>query len=318
VAARLRGRPPGAWRWQPTRSELDALDRSLAAAEVEVVLIEYLDVWLSVVPWLVRRGLRVFGHAHGYDVSVRLGEPWWREQYRAYDSATGVITVSEHARRRLVDIGLDEAQVSVIPCGVDVPGAVPHRAPREEVVVAAVGRMVAKKHPLATIEAFRRASVEVDGLRLVMLGDGPLLEDARVAVRAAGLEDRVELLGARPHRDVVDLLARADVFAQHSVVSPTNGDEEGLPVGVLEAMASGLPVVSTRHAGIPEAVEEGVTGLLVQEGDVDAMAAALVELGRDPQRRVTLGLAGHARAAARFSWAREQRDLRALLRLGDG
>lgn len=318
VAAKLRGRPSGRWRWAPTADDLVALGAALDAAATEVVLTEFLDVWLPVLPWLTARGHRVYAHAHGYDISVRLREPWWRERYRAYEQADGIVTVSELSRQRLVDLGLDGRRIHVIPCGVDVPASPQVRPEREVVDVLAIGRMVPKKHPLATIEAFRRAAADHPGLRLTMVGDGPLLDEAVAAVADAGLRDRVCFLGARPHDEVLGLLATADVFAQHSVVNPRNGDEEGLPVAVLEAMAAALPVVSTRHAGIPEAVEEGTTGLLVQEGDVEAMAAALAELAHDPARRRALGEAGHARAAQRFSWAGEQRDLRALLGLGAG
>ena len=318
LVAGLRGRPRGRWRWVPSSADLDHLARVIDRSGVEVVLVEYLDLFLPLVPWLVRRDLRVFAHAHGYDVSARLRSPWWREQYQAYNEVDGVVTVSQHARERLAGIGLDPDRVSVIPCGVDVAATVDVRPRRETVHLAAVGRMVEKKAPLLTIEAFRRAGMEVEGLRMTMIGDGPLLAEARAAVRAGGLTDRVRLLGARPHHDVLALYADADVFVQHSVVSPRNGDEEGLPVGILEAMAAGLPVVSTRHAGIPEAVLEGVTGTLVQEGDVDGMAAALVTLARDRRRRLEMGEAGHAHVVERFSWERERRDLRALLGLPDG
>ena len=318
VAGKLRGRPSGRWRWAPTAADLDVVAAAFDAHGTEAVLTEFLDVWLPMLPWLTGRGHRVWAHAHGYDISVRLREPWWRERYHAYEQADGIITVSELSRQRLIDLGLDGDRIRVVPCGVDVPAEAPARPDRETVDVVTVGRMVAKKHPLATVEAYRLAAAGHPGLRLTMVGDGPLLDEAVAAVARAGLQDRVRFLGSRPHDEVLGLLATADVFAQHSVVNPANGDEEGLPVAVLEAMAAALPVVSTRHAGIPEAVEEGKTGLLVQEGDVEGMAVAFAELAHDPSRRRAFGAAGHARAAERFSWAGEQRHLRALLGLDAG
>ena len=318
VTAKLRGRPSGQWRWRPSPTDLERLAAALDAAGVEVVLTEFLDVWLPLLPWLRARGHRVFAHAHGYDISVRLREPWWRERYRAYEHVDGIVTVSELSRQRLIALGLDGERIRVVPCGVDVPAEPRLRPEGDTVEVLAVGRMVPKKHPLATIEAFRRAASGDPRLRLTMVGDGPLLEEARAAVVGADLDDRVRLLGARSHDEVLQRLAGADVFAQHSVVDPHTGDEEGLPVAVLEAMAAALPVVSTRHAGIPEAVEEGTTGLLVQEGDVHGMASALAALAGDASRRRAYGLAGHRRAAERFSWAGERRALRALLGLDAG
>lgn len=313
ISARVRGRAPGAWRWEPSPTDLERLDRAFTEHNVEVVLTEYLDIWLPLLPWMHDRGVRVHAHSHGYDVAVRMQERWWRERYLAYGDAESVIAVSEVVRGRLVAIGLDAERIHVIPCGVDVPDApAPIRPVRPHLEVLAVGRMVPKKNPLGTIEAFRLASKEVPSMRLTMAGDGPLLAAATATVRDAGLTDQVRLLGAQTHEAVVQLLAFADVFVQHSVVAP-NGDEEGLPVAVLEAMAATLPVVSTRHAGIPEAVLDGVSGDLVAEGDVEAMADALVELALDHDRRRAYGLAGHALALERFSWPSERASLRSLL-----
>lgn len=314
VASRLRGRPPGAWRWAPTEGALAALDAALDRAGTDVVLAEYLDIWLPLVPWLKARGLRVVGHGHGYDVSVRLRDAWWRERYRGYEAVDAVVVPSAHVRARLAAIGLDPSRIHVVPCGVDVGVLPPPRPKGATVEVIAVGRFVAKKAPLATIEAFRLAHEQSPNLRLTMIGDGPLLDAARASALDADLIAHVRFLGAQRHESVLEHLRRADLYVQHSVVGP-NGDEEGIPVAMLEAMAAGVPVVSTRHAGIPEVVDDGVTGVLVGEGDVDAMAEAIAALARDPDRRRAMGEAGYERVAERLSWERERRDLCALLGL---
>lgn len=319
VAARLRGDAPGDWRWAPTERDLAELDAALDRHGVTVVLTEFLDTWVPLLPWLRRRGLRVVAHSHGRDVSVRLRDPWWRERYLAYNDVDAVIVVSEVVRDRLTALGIDRNLVHVIPCGVDVEGDVPARPRREndgEVHVLAVGRLVEKKNPLATIEAFAAAAGIDDRLRLTLVGDGPLAGAVAARVAATLVSDRVRLVGRQPHDQVARLMRSADLFVQHSVVA-SDGDEEGLPVAVLEAMAAGLPVVATRHAGIPEAVGDGVTGLLVDEGDWRSMATAIVELAADPGRRHRLGAAGHAVARDRFSWQRERRDLRRVLGVTD-
>jgi glycosyltransferase involved in cell wall biosynthesis len=316
--ARATGTPAPRWRWQPSARDLTELAHALDAHGVGVVLTEFLDTWLPLVPWFLERGVRVVAHSHGRDVSVRLRDRWWRQQYAAYAEADAVVAVSEHVRRRLVDLGLPAGSVHVVPCGVDVPAEpLPPRAEDGTVRLLAVGRMVPKKAPLATVEAFALAARRDRRLRLTMVGDGPLAGAVAEAVGASGVGDRVELLGARSHAGVLDELRACDVFVQHSVVSPDDGDEEGLPVAVLESMAAARPVVSTRHAGIPEAVADGRTGLLVDEGDVAGMAAALETLAGDAGWRCELGRAGHAVAKARFSWDVERGALRALLGLGD-
>ena len=129
-----------------------------------------------------------------------------------------------------------------------------------------------------------------------------------------GMTDRVTLHGALGRDACARLMHRASIFVQHSVTAP-NGDTEGLPIVVLEAMASGLPVVSTRHSGIPEAVADGETGLLVAEGDVAGMGAGLARLLADPALAARMGAAGHARFLAGFTQAATLARLRAALGL---
>jgi glycosyltransferase involved in cell wall biosynthesis len=112
-------------------------------------------------------------------------------------------------------------------------------------------------------------------------GGGELFEASVILVKALRLEHCVEFKGVLSHEQVATEMRAARVFVQHSVTTPENGDMEGKPVAVMEAMASGLPVVATRHAGIAELVEDQVTGLLVAEYDVEAMADAMVRLARD-------------------------------------
>jgi glycosyltransferase involved in cell wall biosynthesis len=292
-----------------------AVARWLVDYGVEVLLGEYLDASL---PWFaVARdvGARFFVHGHGYDVSQRLREPQYRRDYLRYRDAAGVITMSEASRARLVDLGLPSERVHAIPYGVDVPETAPEHTPRGEIRIIAVGRMVAKKAPIFTLDAFRRASACCPGVRLDYVGAGPLLPAAAHFVQAVALSDTVALHGARSNHVVRTLMRGADIFVQHSVTDPDTGDEEGLPVAILEAMAEGLPVVATEHAGIPEAVVDGVTGFLVPEGDTEAMAGRLAQLARDADARLAMGRAGWARARERFNWTRERGELLRVLGL---
>ncbi|MFN2540427.1 MAG: glycosyltransferase [Mycobacteriales bacterium] len=273
---------------------------------VSTVLGEFLDVWLPLVEPLRGSGRDVWVHGHGYDLSSRLREPWWVEQYAALASATGLLVPTALAAGRLAAIGLP---AHVVPYGVDVPERPEARDPAG-CTVAVVGRLVPKKAPHLTAAAFTQAAAARTDMRLEVVGEGPL----EGAVRAASGE-AVRLHGARPPGFVQALLRRADVFAQHSVVDPETGDEEGMPIAILEAMAAALPVVSTWHAGIPEEVVHGETGLLVQEGDVGAMAEGLGRLADVPELRKAMGLAGWERARERFDWADNRRRLRTLLQL---
>jgi glycosyltransferase involved in cell wall biosynthesis len=224
--------------------------------------------------------------------------------------------MSRHSKEALVRLGLGEQSVHVVPYGVDVPDRAPEHRTGGPVHCLSVGRMVAKKAPLLVLESFRRALGKTPDMRLTMVGDGPLRDAAVDYVRCHDLQKHAELTGSRTPTEVRALLGSADIFVQHSVVDPETGDSEGLPVAILEAMANGLPVVSTRHAGIPEAVVEHETGFLVEEQDVDAMADAIAQLAASASLRERMGGAGHSRAKEHFTWDLERERLRQILGLG--
>jgi len=110
----------------------------------------------------------------------------------------------------------------------------------------------------------------------------------------------VTLLGPQPHERVLDELDRAYAFVQHSITAP-DGDQEGAPVSIMEAGAAGVPVVSTRHSGIPNLVQHGMTGLLVAEHDIHGMARAMKRLLSDPARAHAMGQAAARHMQAHFS-----------------
>lgn len=290
----------------------------LRSHRVEVVLGEWLDFSA---PWfeaLRLTDLRFFAHAHGYDVSrAWLAKADWKENYRRFNAAAGVIVMSETCRRALVSIGLSAARIHVIPYGVDVSSHPPEPIPASDRIIRclAVGRMVGKKAPIVLLDAFRRAAELFPQLQLDYIGGGNLLAAAQQYVRICELGDRVRLHGTATHDAVVSAMRRADIFLQHSVTDSDTGDEEGLPVAILEAMAAGLPVISTHHAGIPEAVAEGETGILVDEWDSRGMSEAILNCAHDAALRRRLGHAGWQRAKEMYSWEKERAQLLDVLGL---
>lgn len=289
--------------------------RFLQDHHVQVLMGEYLD---SSLPWINladELGIRFFAHGHGYDVSMRLRQPKWRAEYLRYNQATGVIVVSKASRLRLLELGLMPEKVHVVPCGIDVPAEPLTKEAQKTIRFVAVGRMVAKKAPILTLDAFRRAARVCPNIRLDYVGTGNLLAAAHQFILAFNLYDRITLHRGQPSEVVYKLMRDADVFLQHSMTDPETGDEEGLPVSILEAMANSLPIVSTLHAGIPEAVLDGCTGYLVKEGDSVGMAERLISLTRDPDLRRCMGEAGWHRAKEHFSWEKERSELLRILGL---
>ena len=236
-------------------------------------------------------------HFRGSDASARDRLGLLGQRYRRLMSlVSGVIVKSQPMRQTLLALGAPDDRLVVSPSGADArlfSGAAPADAPP---LFLAVGRFVPKKGPLETIEAFAHMREQLDPLdadrvRLIMVGDGPLLAAARRRVKALGLESSVRLPGLAGRDQIVMLMRQARAFVQHSRVA-ADGDSEGSPVAVMEAQLCGLPVVATRHGGIPEVVQHGQSGWLVDEGDVKGMAAAMCRFAQDPDLAARMGAEG--------------------------
>ena len=172
-----------------------------------------------------------------------------------------------------------------------------------------VGRLVDKKGMPVAIGALRRclrARPNVAELRVI--GAGPKEGDLRQLVGNLRLEHHVKFLGEKTQEEVADEMARSHLFVL-PCQQAWDYDREGIPNAIMEAMASGLPVLSTRHAGIPECVEHGKTGLLVPEKDVDALADAMMELIDAPDRWKVMGRAGRRRIETEFNAKRQAERL---------
>jgi colanic acid/amylovoran biosynthesis glycosyltransferase len=255
----------------------------------------------------------LFVHFHGYDASLLLQDRLQVSQYRLlFRSASGVIVPSQFLARRLMKIGCPKAKLHVNPYGVDTRIFSPTSGTRQQLLIA-VGRLVEKKAPQLLIQAFARIAHQCPEARLDVVGDGPLAAHCQTLISSLGLGNRIRMLGVKNRKSIARLMQQGLLFVQHSITA-VNGDTEGLPVAILEAMASGLPVISTRHAGIPEAVVDGVTGLLVEEKDVHAMALAMGELLDDPARAARMGAAGRERVLAYFTREVAHERLRAIMR----
>ena len=244
--------------------------------------------------------------AHAKD--LYLSNP--RHLARRMERAGFVLVCSASAREALMQIASEqlgkdraaplEGRVLLQYHGVDVERFAPSepRSEEDDPVILAVGRLVPKKGYPFLIDALAALRSGGASFRCRIVGGGGMREELKALIQAAGLSEMVEMLGARTQDEVNDEYARADIFVQASVVVE-GGDRDGVPNSVMEAMASGVPVVGTNVAGIPEVISDGETGLVVPEGDAAALAAALGSLLIDPELRSRLG------AAARMKVERE-------------
>ena len=254
----------------PTGADRQAVRAFLLDNRVDVVLGEFGTKAAAVAEIAGELGLPCFAYFRGADASYPLKRSRRLVSYRRMlPHLSGLFTVSRYLMDNLARQGIVHPNAHVVPSGVDVRAFRPE--PKRPLDCIAVGRMVEKKAPHLTLTAFARAAADVPGARLRFIGDGPLLASTRALARDLGVADRVTFDGALPHDAVRDALSTAGIFLQHSAQAP-NGDVEGLPTAIQEALACGCIVVSTRHAGIPEAVEHGVNGWLSPENDLPAFA----------------------------------------------
>jgi len=248
----------------------DAISGFIADHNIDVILAEFGIHGSNITPHARDLGIPLIVHFHGHDAHRDPLLAEYKERYKdMFEYAYKLISVSHFMTEKLIRMGADESKIVYNPYG-----------PRESFfenesdyrkTFLAIGRFTDIKAPYLTLMAFKQVLDTHPDTKLVMGGNGELLETCKTLARMWGVESKVLFPGALRHEEVIELFSNACCFIQHSVM-PTYGDAEGTPVAILEAGAAALPVISTRHAGIPDAVLHGKTGFLVEERDVDGMA----------------------------------------------
>lgn len=230
--------------------------------------------------------------------------------------ASFVAAISQYTRRYVLSILPREdvaAKVHVVHCGLPADAfPVRARTPRTGApVILFLAQLAERKGVVFLVEACRLLRERRVPFRCRILGDGPQREEALARIRAQGLEELVELVGAVFQEHLLVEFALADVFALPCVVA-ADGDVDGIPVALMEAMAMELPVVSTSVSGIPELVVDGICGLVVPQRDAVALADALERLLGDVGLRERLGRAGRRKVLEEFDVDRSAAQLARL------
>ena len=297
------------------RAELEtrAVQQFLVRNKVDAVLAEFGPAATLILDACKRTGIPLIAHFHGYDAYRQSELQIFGTRYtEMFQYASAIIAVSGDMQEQLIRIGAPETKLHYNPYGVDSSlfyGSDPLNSPP---VFLAVGRFVNIKAPYLTLLAFKETVAQVPEARLVMIGDGPLWNACYQMSKSFGISGSVEFPGAGSHSEVAAIMRTARAFVQHSVKA-YDGDSEGTPVAVLEAGASGLPVVSTRHAGIKEAVIHMTTGLLVDEGDITGMAQHLVSLAKNSALAASLGKAARERILTEYSMDKSINNLWSII-----
>lgn len=221
------------------------------------------------------------------------------------------IAVSEYIRSRLLERGFPADRVVVHHIGIDPERFTPQTDNDDDRTVLTVARLVEKKGTEYLIRAVARIKSNVPDVRLEIVGDGPLRSSLEQLAERLGLSEQVVFHGALSYDGVAEAMGRASVFCLPSVIA-RDGDTEGMGIVLLEAAASGKPVVGTLHAGIPEAVRDGETGFLVPERDDGALADQLLRLLNNRQLRCEMGKAGRTQIEQDFDIRKQTQKLERL------
>lgn len=273
----------------------------LRKKNIHVILAEYGPTGCAVMDIANELKIPLVVHFHGYDASSKKLIIEYYEQYkRLFNIAKNIVVVSLKMRNDLIKIGAEEHKLVYAPCG---PAAVfkdVHPDYERSETALFVGRFVDKKAPWILIEVMKKVLKKVTNIKLVMVGDGVLFDTCKGLVKIYGLENHVILPGAVSHEEVRKLMANSFCYIQHSITT-IDGETEGTPVSILEASQAGLPVISTRHAGIPDIIIHKGTGFLVNEFEIDGMAEYLLFLNSNRELAREMGLKAKKRISENFS-----------------
>lgn len=267
-----------------------AVLKSLKSNKIQAVLIEYGTHAYHLLPVLKKLNMPIVVHFHGYDASIKQVIASCDFYNEVFDRAKKVIVVSKKMKQMLIEIGCPNNKIVYTPCAPN-DGFFKVETTFQKNQFISIGRFVDKKAPYLTILSFKKVIEKHPKTKLLMAGDGVLLNTCKNLVRQYSLEDNIEFLGVISSKEYQKLLAESLAFVQHSIMAK-NGDMEGTPVSVLEASAAGLPVISTNHAGIPDVIINNKTGLLCEEHDVNAMSDNMFKLIENPKLAKEMGATG--------------------------
>ncbi len=266
-----------------------SLIKSLRENKVEVVLAEYGLAGVEVMHVCQKMNLPLVVHFHGFDAYRNDVLSNQGKLYpELFQIASSIVVVSIDMKEQLLRLGCSNEKLKLIPYGVDVELFYKATIKVDPISFLACGRFVPKKAPLNTIKAFKMVTEEIPEAKLTFIGEGELLDDAVRLSKELGIEEQIDFKGVLSPNDVASEMKKHAIFLQHSIKTEQN-DSEGTPLSILEAAASEMGIVATKHGGIVDVLEDGKSGFLVDENDIQSMSQKMIELARDSQLRTQFG-----------------------------
>lgn len=282
--------------------------KSLKHNRIDVVLAEYGTTSAAVVNACKYAGIPLVAHFHGRDSSAYDVLETYKHKYvNLFNYASSIIVVSHDMANRLIKLGCSKDKIIYAPCSPndDFNKLQPKLNSKQ---FLSIGRFVEKKAPYLTLAAFRDVCSLYPDATLIMAGTGPLLQCCKNLSKVFGIEDKVTFPGAITPKQAQGYIQDSLAYVQHSIRAE-DGDMEGTPVSIMEASSAGLPVIATKHAGIPDVIIDNETGLLCEELDINKMANDMKSLIEDKQLAFKLGTAGKRFMSSHFSKEKQMKIL---------
>jgi len=298
--------------WRISQTEVRAIERALTESNAQLLHIYFGHIAVLLRPLIRQWQKPALVSFHGADVLVDMQKPVYRRATEEMLSLVKRVLVrSDSLRQAVIDLGCAPEKIEIQRTGIPV-GEFPFRQRsipgNGQWRLLQAGRLIGKKGLKTTLRAFAKFRKEFPAARLTIAGEGPQLAELQSLARELHLAKAIDFAGFVSQEKLRELFYNAHIFL-HPSETGRDGNQEGVPNSMLEAMASGLPVFATRHGGIPEAVENNVSGILVNERDHGALADGLIEILKSPDRLRTMGCLASESVARNFSQTEQARRL---------
>jgi len=230
---------------------------------------------------------------HGFDISTYILKKGKNVYNLLFNIGDVFLPICDHWKNVMIKLGCSENRIIVHRMGIDLKKFIlkAKSSNKKRTRIISIGRLVEKKGIEYGIKAFKNVLEEIPDTDYIIAGDGPLRNKLNNLINKFRIESKVKILGNKTHEEIIELLYGSDILLAPSLVAK-DGDCEGIPVVIMEAMATGLPVISTYHSGIPELVKNGKSGFLVPEKDIKGIADKLKYLILHYEKRLVMGRAG--------------------------
>lgn len=298
--------------WKISAVEVRAIERVLGETETQLLHIYFGHIAVLLRPLLRQWQRPKIVSFHGADVLVDMHKrPYRNATEEMLTLVKRVLVRSESLKRAVIELGCAPEKIEVQRAGIplsEFPFRERNPPDRGEWRLLQAGRLIEKKGIKTTLRGFTKFLKEFPAARLTLAGDGPQLAELQSLARELQIGAAVAFPGFVSQEQLRELLYASHIFL-HPSETGHDGNQEGVPNSMLEAMATGLPVFATRHGGIPEAVENNVSGILVNERDHRALGDALIDWAKDPARLRALGRVGSESVARNFSQTQQTHRL---------